>query len=552
MAETRDRDKDATRESIINVTADSDAPETPEKHEVAQGVAEQQPAQDVAPNVTTTTTTTKSLPNGSSWSIWSTQQRRFIILAASCASLLSPLSAQIYFPALNTIAKDLHVTDSLVNLSITAFMVFQAIAPTFTAQLSDTVGRRPLYMVCLCLYMAANIGLGAQNSYPALLVLRCFQSAGSSGTVALANAVATDITTTAERGRYIAYAAAIPMLAPTIGPIIGGLLAQFAGWRSVFWFLLALSGSIAVPMVFFFPETCRKVVGDGSIPPQTWNRCYTNVVVERAAKKVGNEVPFDKRDESSRARPLWLPNPFATIMLLLQKECGYALLYGSLLACSFYATLSLIPSQFQRIYHFNELQIALCYIPFGVGSLVAAFNRGKMLDSNFKRHAKRLGITIEKNKQTDLSNFPIERARLEVALPTIIIGSACLSGFGWTLHFETNLAGPLILLLVIAFCLSASLTCVACLTLDLYPGKAGTVTASNNLLRCLLGAGATAAVVPMISAVGVGWAVTIFSLINVVTLPLLWYVMKQGPSWRAETLRKKQEKQTAKAANVAV
>ncbi|RMD43467.1 hypothetical protein DV735_g1653, partial [Chaetothyriales sp. CBS 134920] len=545
MAETGDREKETTLESIINITTDGDVLETTKKHDTAQRVVEQQSAQDLA-------TTTESLPNGPSWSVWSLQQRRLIILMTSCASLLSPLSAQIYFPALDAIAKDLHVTDGLVNLSITTFMVIQAIAPTFTAQLSDTVGRRPLYMGCLCLYMVANIGLGAQNSYTALLILRCLQSAGSSGTVALAYGVVTDITTSAERGRYIAYASAIPMLGPTLGPIIGGVLAHFAGWHSIFWFLLAPAGIIAVLMALFFPETCRKIVDDGSIPPQTWNRCYTNVVIERAAKKAGKDVPFDKRDELSKSRPFRLPNPFATIMLLLQKECGYALLYSSLQACSFYATLSLIPSQFHRIYQFNELQIALCYIPFGVGSLVAAFNRGKMLDSNFKRHAKRLGITIEKNQQTDLSNFPIERARLEVALPTIIIGSASLIGFGWTLHFQTNLAGPLILLLVIAFCLSASLNCVACLTVDLYPGKAGTVSASNNLLRCLLGAGSTAVVVPMISAVGVGWAVTIFALINVVTLPLLWYVMKQGPSWRAETLRQMQEKQAAKAPNAAM
>lgn len=298
-------------------------------------------------------------------------------------------------------------------------------------------------------------------------------------------------------------------------------------------------------MAIFFPETCRKIVDDGSIPPQKWNRCYTNVLIERKALKEGKHVPYEKRDELTKSRRNQLPNPFASIMLLLRRECGFALLYGAILACSFYATLSLIPSQFQKIYHFNELQIALCYIPFGVGSLIAAFNRGRMLDSNFKRHATRLGITVEKNRHIDLANFPIERARLEVALPTILLGSACTIGFGWTLHYKTNLAGPLILLFVIAFCLSASLNCVACLMLDLYPGKAGTVSASNNLLRCLLGAGATAAIVPLIEAIGVGWAVTIFAFLNVLALPLLWYIMKQGPNWRAEMLQKKLEKQAA-------
>ena len=278
--------------------------------------------------------------------------------------------------------------------------------------------------------MAANIGLGVQNSYAALMVLRCLQSAGSSGTVALASAVATDITTSAERGSYVSWAAAAPMLAPSIGPIIGGHLAQYAGWHSIFWFLLALTSVVAVPMIIFFPETCRKIVVDGSIPLPKWNESYTNVRLQRKNLQQGKDMRYEQRDELASTRRIQIPNPFGTVVLLLQRECGYALLYSAILCCSFYATLSLIPSQFAKIYQFNELQISLCYVPFGVGSLMAAFSRGRMIDSNFCRHSKRLGISTDANRQTDLTNFPIERARLEIALPTIILGSGCIVGFG--------------------------------------------------------------------------------------------------------------------------
>ena len=57
------------------------------------------------------------------WSVWTPRQVKMIIVVASFASLLSPLSGQIYFPALNSIAADLHVSDSLVNLSITTYLV---------------------------------------------------------------------------------------------------------------------------------------------------------------------------------------------------------------------------------------------------------------------------------------------------------------------------------------------------------------------------------------------------------------------------------------------
>ncbi|KAL1983470.1 hypothetical protein VTN96DRAFT_10291 [Rasamsonia emersonii] len=117
------------------------------------------------------------------------------------------------------------------------------------------------------------------------------------------------------------------------------------------------------------------------------------------------------------------------------------------------------------------------------------------------------------------------------------------------LSVTTYMAGPLILLIVIAFCLSASLNCIAVLMVDLYPGKAGTVTASNNLLRCLLGAGATALVLPMINGIGIGWTCSFFGFLNFATTPLLWYVMRQGPKWRAEAQQKKLDQQSKAQAN---
>ncbi|KAF1979081.1 MFS general substrate transporter [Bimuria novae-zelandiae CBS 107.79] len=499
---------------------------------------------DKATVILDATNTASAAPpgDGEVWSVWSTRGKKAIIFSASFASLLAPLSSNIYFPALEPIAKDLNVSNTLVNLSISTYIILQGIAPTFSAQLSDTGGRRPVYLVCLILFLAANIGLGAQNSYAALLTLRCFQSAGSSGIAALSGAIAADIATPAERGTYVSFASALPMLATAIGPVIGGLMAQYAGWHSIFWLLTAMTGAVFIPIALFFPETCRKVVGNGSVPPQKWNRCWTNTWYERRAISQGKEIASAQRAELAKSRKTTFPNPLAPVMLLLQKECGFALLYSSILACSFYAVLALIPSQFSRIYDFNELQVSLCYIPFGVGALVAAFIRGRYIDGNFHRHAKRLGVIIEKNKRTDLTGFPIERARLEVAVPTIVLTTGCGIGFGWMLEKEVHLSGPLIMLFCVGFCASASLNCIATLLIDIYPGRAGTVAAANNLLRCMLGAGATAATVPLINGVGIGWALTIFGLLNTVFMPILWYIMKEGPKWRAQRAAGEQRK----------
>jgi len=121
----------------------------------------------------------------------------------ACAAFFSPLSANIYFPALTSLSQDLHVSNSLINLSLTSYMIFQGFAPTVFGDLADMTGRRPTLILGFIIYIGANIGLALQNNYAALLVLRCLQSTGSSGTVALANGMVADIASSGERGNFM-------------------------------------------------------------------------------------------------------------------------------------------------------------------------------------------------------------------------------------------------------------------------------------------------------------------------------------------------------------
>ena len=82
-----------------------------------------------------------------------------------------------------------------------------------------------------------------QDSYPALFILRCLQSSNSSGTMALASGVVADIATAAERGKWMGFTYAGSVLGPAVGPLLGGILAEFLGWRAIFWFLVILASA---------------------------------------------------------------------------------------------------------------------------------------------------------------------------------------------------------------------------------------------------------------------------------------------------------------------
>lgn len=74
-------------------------------------------------------------PSTPPYSVFTPTQKRFIILTAALASSFSPLSANIYYPALNSIAKDLRVSPSQINLTITTYMVYYTLDPTSSARI---------------------------------------------------------------------------------------------------------------------------------------------------------------------------------------------------------------------------------------------------------------------------------------------------------------------------------------------------------------------------------------------------------------------------------
>ncbi|KAF1980036.1 MFS general substrate transporter, partial [Bimuria novae-zelandiae CBS 107.79] len=459
---------------------------------------------------------------------------------AAWGGFFSPLSANIYFPALTDLAREYNVSSTLMNLTLTSYMIFQGLAPTIFGDIADMAGRRPAYIIGFIIYIGANIGLALQNSYAALFVLRCVQSTGSSATIALGNGVVADVATSSERGTWMGYVTSGPMIAPAIAPIIGGLLSEFLGWRAIFWFLVIMAGVYMVPLLVVFPETGRNVVGNGRIPPQKFNMSLLSYLkVRKTAKAYGDDelsraVSRDEQQALARQRKLRIPNPLGTLKVIAQKDAGLLLFYNSVVYTAFYTVISSAPYLFEEIYGFNDLQVGLAFIPFGVGAMIAPMTAGKLMDWNYRRLAKKCGLHIDKKRGDDLKDFPLEKARLYVAIPMLVIGTLVTLCYGWILHVEPSLAAPLVMHFFLGLCLTGAFNCMSVMLVDYYPLSPATATAANNLVRCFMGAGGTALITMMIDAMGRGWCFTFIAGAIAVFSPIILVLIRWGPKWRDE------------------
>ncbi|KAI4278104.1 MAG: hypothetical protein LQ337_001248 [Flavoplaca oasis] len=115
------------------------------------------------------------------YSVFSTANKWCIVAMVSYAAWFSTLTSFIYYPAIHQLAQTFAVSIDKINLTITSYMAMATVAPTLLGDAADVLGRRPVYMLALSLYMGANIAIVLSNSYAALVGLRVLQALAISG-----------------------------------------------------------------------------------------------------------------------------------------------------------------------------------------------------------------------------------------------------------------------------------------------------------------------------------------------------------------------------------
>lgn len=160
-----------------------------------------------------------------------------------------------------------------------------------------------------------------------------------------------------------------PNTAPSLGPVLGGVLAERASWRWIFWFLAILSGFCLLSIIAFLPETGRRIVGNGSIQPTGINR---NLVSRMARSK--NDRPVQ---EATQPR-LRVPNPISCLRIIFHKDTALVLVANAVFYMNYSCMQASLAPLLMNIYGLNALQVGLTYLPYGIACGVASFLVGEL------------------------------------------------------------------------------------------------------------------------------------------------------------------------------
>jgi len=180
---------------------------------------------------------------------------------------MGPMATDFYLPSLPTIGTALAADVSTVQLTLSVFLAGFAVAQLVYGPLSDRFGRRPALLAGFGLFTVASIGCAAATSIEMLIGARFLQALGACAGPVLGRTVVRDVYGREGAARMLAYIGAAMALAPLIGPIIGGYLTVWFGWRANF-VVLTLYGATAFAGVFLALAETNPHLGATTGPAQ--------------------------------------------------------------------------------------------------------------------------------------------------------------------------------------------------------------------------------------------------------------------------------------------
>jgi DHA1 family bicyclomycin/chloramphenicol resistance-like MFS transporter len=202
-----------------------------------------------------------------------------VVAVLALASAIAPFATDMYLPALPRIAREFDVSTSVVQLTLTGFLLGVGLGQLIIGPLSDTTGRRRPLLVASGICILASILCALAPTIGLLIIARFVQGFSGAAGAVLSRAVITDRTSGTTTARYFSLMMVISGVAPIIAPITGAGLLGPIGWRGILWVVAAISVVMFAGLATSIPE---------SLPPELRHSGGVRAFALKARGVLGN------------------------------------------------------------------------------------------------------------------------------------------------------------------------------------------------------------------------------------------------------------------------
>jgi DHA1 family bicyclomycin/chloramphenicol resistance-like MFS transporter len=170
-------------------------------------------------------------------------------------AMLAPFSIDTYLPAFPAVEKSLDASYLQVQQTLTAYLFTYAVMMLWHGAISDAVGRRPVILASLVLFLISSIACALASTIEQLLVFRGGQGLAAGAGVVVGRAIIRDRFHDAQAQRLMSHVTLFFAVAPAVAPLIGGAILAFFSWHGIFWFLVVMSAALLALCLWQLDET---------------------------------------------------------------------------------------------------------------------------------------------------------------------------------------------------------------------------------------------------------------------------------------------------------
>jgi multidrug resistance protein len=409
--------------------------------------------------------------------------------------------------ALRQASMDFGVSEVTESLATGLFLIGFGVGALFAGPISETIGRNPVYIATLSLYMIFVMASALAPNIGAQIAFRFIAGCFAATPLTCAGGSISDLWSPMERVYAFPVFANAALMGPIFGPVVGGFIGQSSrvSWRWTEWITLIISGLVLFNVVLFQPETYAPIL-------LKWKASRLREVTgdDRYKAEVEiRDVTFIKRLGRALYRPFLLTFSEPIIILIaLYLTVIYIILFTFLDGYDFV---------FTQTYGFSEGITGLSFMGIGIGLCLAS-----LLVPIIYVWAKR---DLAKIKEQGGDRLPPE-FRLWFAMfgaPAIPISMLWM---GWTAYPNISYWSPLSASVLFGYGILCVFISSYQYIIDAYEVYAASALASVTLIRYVAAGGMVEVAIPFYKRLGVHWTLTILGCLSalLVPVPYLFYL----------------------------
>lgn len=447
---------------------------------------------------------------------WSFTTRLLATALVAAIGFIVGFASSVDSAAAAQAAAEFGLSEVTESLATGLFLIGFGFGALFAGPISETVGRNPVYIVTMVIYMIFTMASALSPNIGAQLAFRFLAGFFGSTPLTCGGGSISDLWDPLERVYAFPIFANTAFMGPIFGPIVGGFVGEssLVSWRWVDWITLIISGLILVLIVFFQPETFAPILlkwKAQNLRSITGDSRYVAEVEIRAE-------PFTKRLMHALYRPfiLFFREPIV-ILFSLYLTVVYIILFTFLDGYTYI---------FGETYGFSEGITGLAFIGIGVGLCLASL----WVPLIYKWAKRDLAQLQDANGPS--AKLPPEK-RLWFAMfgaPAIPLS---LFWMGWTNYVAVSYWSDLVASVLFGYGILCIFISTYQYIIDSYEMYAASALASLTLIRYVAAGGMAVVGVPFYRNLGVHWTLTILGAISALMVPVPYIFYYYGPKIRS-------------------